>query len=111
LQVGVHHHHGLPAGVVQAGGDGHLVPEVAGQGQHAVARLAGGQLAEEGGRFVARAVVDEHHLPGLPHRGDSGQQRAQPPVQLRDHRLLVEDGDDQGQRRRHWRGYTKAAAP
>ena len=39
LEVGVHHDDGLAARVVDAGGDGRLVPEVSGEGQDPVARV------------------------------------------------------------------------
>ena len=62
LQVGVDHRDDVAGGVLQAGGERGLVAEVAGEMDHAHARVGGGELVEQLGRAVGGAVVDEHEL-------------------------------------------------
>ena len=89
LQVGVEHHHGVALGVVEAGGERRLVPEVARQVDDADARVGPGEAIEQHRRTVARAVVDQHQLEWEPL-----ERRAHARVELLDRRLLVVDGGD-----------------
>ena len=89
LEVGVEHHHGVAAGVVQAGRERGLVAEVARQVDDAHPRVALGQPLEHRRRAVAGAVVDQHQL-----ERKSLQRGADARVELLDRRLLVVDGRD-----------------
>ncbi len=62
LEVGVHDHHRVAGGVAQAGEEGGLLAEVAAEGDVADARVARGELFQEGERTVAAAVVDVDEL-------------------------------------------------
>ncbi len=98
LEVGVDDDNGLPARVVEPGGDGELVAEVAREGDEAEARVFGLELLEQRAGPVGAAVVDEHDLEGLAERlehiGEAG-------VELREDLLLVEAGDDDREGRSH----------
>ena len=91
LQVGVHHHDGPPPRVVDAGRDGRLVAEIAGQVERHDPRVARCQGVEQTGRRIAAAVIDEDDLGRDAEVIDRGGDAA---VQLGDVLLLVEEGDD-----------------
>ena len=62
LEVAVDHHDRVPARVVQAGGQRHLVAERPREMQDADALVGVGQTVEDLGGGVRRAVVDDHDL-------------------------------------------------
>ena len=68
LEIGVHHHHGVALGVIEAGRQRGLMAEVARQEDDADPRVGLGQTLEDGRRAVGRAVVDEHELESMPSR-------------------------------------------
>ena len=109
LQVGVDHHHGAAAGVLDAGRDGRLVAEVAAEAQDADARVAVGGGEQDRRRLVDRAVVDEDDLVIGARRFEHGEEAM---LQLGQDGGLVEDRDDDrelGSRRAA--GVARAAAP
>src|SRR5690606_37229987 len=91
LQIRVHDDDRVPEGVVDAGGDGDLVPEVAGQVDDRDAVVAPGQLDEAVERAVRAAVVDEDELDVDVDRGDS---RTDPLVEQIDVAFLAVDRQD-----------------
>ncbi len=95
LQVGVDQDDRLAFGVGDAGGDGHLVAEVARERHDAHARIAGLDAAQQLEGAITAAVVDEDQLePGL---AAAAEHRGEPAVGLGDDVFLVEarhhDGD------------------
>ncbi len=62
LQIHVHGHDGITLGMVQTGGHGRLLAEVAGQVDQGDAGIAGDGLLDHVAGAVAAAVVDEHDL-------------------------------------------------
>lgn len=75
LEVGIDDDHGPAARMVEPGGDGDLLAEVAREGRGADDRLLPRQRADARQGVVAAAVVDERNLP----RCDAGgQHRPQP---------------------------------
>jgi hypothetical protein len=85
LEVGVDRHHRVAAAVVDAGGDGRLVSEVARQLDHLHPRVLLGEVAQELAGPVGGAVVDQDEL-----ELDPVESRADALVEGRQHRLLVE---------------------
>ena len=70
LEIAVDHHHRVAARVVEPGGQRQLVAEGPRQVQDADAGIALGELVEDRGGGVRRAVVDDHDLVGeVPERG------------------------------------------
>ena len=84
-----------PFGVRQTGRNRALVTEVAGEGDHADSGVLPLQLAEEERRPVAAAVI---HVDDLEGRYDPGDGLTHPAVGLPERSLLVEAGDDDGER-------------
>jgi hypothetical protein len=78
---------------VHAGGDGRLMAEVPRQLDQLDARVLVMKLADDFRRAIAAAVVDEHHLPRLARLIE---RHDDPPTELRQILLLVEDRDDDG---------------
>ncbi|MNH17754.1 hypothetical protein D3C79_774390 [compost metagenome] len=92
LQVNVHGHHGVTAGVLQAGEQGRLLAKVTREvDQHHVA-VGQGDGAGDLGRAIAAAIVDEHDFDevGL-QRGFLPHRLVKPPDGL----LFVEHWHDQ----------------
>jgi hypothetical protein len=91
LEVGVDHHHGVAARVLEAGGDRGLVAEVARERDHLDPLVGRGELGEQPAGPVLGAVVGDHQLP-VPH---PLQCRRDPVVERADVALLVPHrGDD-----------------
>jgi hypothetical protein len=64
LEVGINDDDGIPARVIHAGGDGELVPEVAGEMQHdhmfGVLRV---ELIQQVRGAVVATIIHQHELP------------------------------------------------
>ena len=91
LQVGVHDDDRSALCRVHAGGDGDLVAEIARQADITEARVAPGKRLQHEGAGIRAAVVDEDRLRRLIKLGE---QQVEPAHQHRQHRFLVEHGDD-----------------
>ena len=87
LEIGVEHHDGVAAGVVEAGGERRLVAEVPRQVDDAHPRVVRGQRLELHRGAVGGPVVDEDELEGQRVQG-----RAHARVELLDRGVLVVDG-------------------
>ena len=98
LQVGVHEGYDLAQGRVDASRERDVLTEVARQakGPHAAVLVV--QLREDRPAAVRAAVIHEDQLVGLAHLAEHFRQ---PPMQLPKTRLLIEDGDDDGEGGRH----------
>ena len=96
LEVAIHQHDRIAAGVAQAGAQRRLVAEVAREGDEADMRIARRQALDLGQRAIGRAVVDEQDLaaPELPR--DLGEARRHGI----DVPLLVKDRQDDREQKR-----------
>ena len=94
LQIGVERHDHGPARLLEAGEDGIVLAEIAGQQNHAgdirTFQILG---AEQTRGLVATAVVDEDHFVRTT---EPLEHRIQPFDELRQHGLLVVDRDHHG---------------
>ena len=95
LQVGIDHDHRIAAGVLQPGGGGDLLAEVARQVDHRNARLGAVQGFHQQERGIAAAVVDVDCFP----RTQQIHHRRQPPMELRQDLGFVEHRDHHGEGR------------
>ena len=77
---------------------GGLVAEVAREAEQPQLRVACGELEQLGPGAVARAVVDEDDLVRAAERRE---RRGEPPMELAERRLFVEDGRDDGEHGLH----------
>ena len=93
LKIGVDHDHRCAARVVQAGGQCHLLAEVARQVEHGDPGITRAQLVEHGHRAIAAPVIDEQDLGALAQPIQAGGETA---MELDQHRLLIVGGHDDG---------------
>ena len=97
LQVSVHRHDGIGARRrSQAGGQGALETEVAREIDQLETRVAGMLLGDQGRGAVAAAVVHQNGRPDA--AGLAIKDRGEPLEQLWQHRFLVVDRNDDGNR-------------
>jgi len=97
LEVGVERHQERVPRVGEAGGQGRGLSEVLPEAHEADTAVARRDLPERIPRAVARAVVDIDHLVLAPHRLEGF---GEPRVERLEIVLLVEDGEDDRERRR-----------
>ena len=101
LQIGIHDHDDVAAGMVEPGGDRDLLAEIPAEGNGIDARVGFVQQAQHRKRAVPAAIVDADDLPG----GDAAIEHAlQPLDQERQVVGLVMDGDDDGKLGPPWLG-------
>ena len=96
LQVDVDRDQDVAPGMVDAGGEGGLLAEVARQVDDPDAPVAGAAVEQAGERVVARAVVHEHDLEAQPVALEDRHDRVDEEV---DRFVLVEDRHHQRQQR------------
>lgn len=94
LEIGVHDYDAVAGGAVDAGGDGGLVAEVAGEEDGAEVRIGMGGGGEEMGGGVGGAVVDEEEFVGGVDGGGDGDETGE---EEGEGFLFVEQGDDDRQ--------------
>ena len=94
LQVAVDDGDEVSRGEFEAGGDGGLMPEVAGEQDALEERVLTHDVADDGGGVVAAAIVDEQHLGAGEACGFDV--RADAAADLGERILLVVNGDEDG---------------
>ena len=94
LQVTIENPHGFPGGMVQAGRNGPLMPEVSRQNHTAKARISLTGSFDQFGRSVRTAIVYQN---GLARERRAVHRFAQALLQLAKHRLFIEDGNDEAE--------------
>lgn len=102
LQVGVDEDDGIALGAVKAGGRGHLVPEVAAEGEELDTRVAAGERTDRRERAVGAPVIHEDDLVII---GTLAEHGVETLVQRGDIALLVEGGDHNADRQRGGAGF------
>jgi hypothetical protein len=97
LQVAIHRHDDVAAGMVHARHHRRGLPVVAPEMHDGNAPVAASQIIQQGRRTIGAAVVDQHQFPGP---AELGHGRAHLLVQRGDVLLFVVDGHRNGQQRR-----------